>query len=70
MVRDATPRYVPGVIVYTRKITKGGRVTIPAPIRRRWNVRTLESEDHGDYVIFRPVFEETGEGVTSRRYSR
>jgi len=58
MVSVARSRYLRGITVYTRKITKGGRVTIPAPIRRRWNVSTLESEDHGDYVIIRPVVDE------------
>lgn len=37
------------------KISKGGQVSIPAPIRKRWGTRTLTLEDRGDEVILKPV---------------
>jgi AbrB family looped-hinge helix DNA binding protein len=37
------------------KITASGQVSIPAEIRRRWNVARLRLEDHGDHVTLEPV---------------
>lgn len=37
------------------KISKGGQVSIPAPIRKRWGTMTVVLEDRGEEVILRPV---------------
>jgi hypothetical protein len=39
----------------THKITAGGQVSLPAPVRRRWRTKTVRVEDHGDYVVVRPL---------------
>lgn len=36
-------------------VTRGGQVSIPAPIRHRWDTDTLLLEDRGDEVVLRPV---------------
>lgn len=37
------------------KISKGGQVSIPAQIRRRWATSTVVMVDHGDSIVFRPA---------------
>jgi bifunctional DNA-binding transcriptional regulator/antitoxin component of YhaV-PrlF toxin-antitoxin module len=37
------------------KISKGGQVSIPAPIRKRWGTTTLTLEDRGEEIVFKPV---------------
>lgn len=37
------------------KISKGGQVSIPAPIRKRWKTDRLVAEDHGDKLVLRPA---------------
>ena len=37
------------------KITTSGQVSIPASVRRRWRTRSVRVEDHGEYVVVRPV---------------
>ena len=37
------------------KISKGGQVSIPAPIRKRWGTSTLIAEDLGDRLLLRPA---------------
>lgn len=37
------------------KISRGGQVTVPAPVRRRWETEQVALEDHGDYLVLRPV---------------
>lgn len=37
------------------KISKGGQVSIPAPIRRRWGTSTLTLEDQGDHIVLEPA---------------
>jgi bifunctional DNA-binding transcriptional regulator/antitoxin component of YhaV-PrlF toxin-antitoxin module len=37
------------------RISKGGQVSIPAPIRKRWQTDELVAEDHGDRLILRPA---------------
>lgn len=36
-------------------ISKGGQVSLPAEIRRRWGVARLMLIDHGDRVELRPL---------------
>ena len=37
------------------KITRGGQISIPAPIRRRWGTDRVEVEDQGDALLVRPL---------------
>jgi hypothetical protein len=37
------------------KIPRGGQLSIPAEIRRRWDTGTLALEDLGDHVVLRPT---------------
>lgn len=37
------------------RISRGGQVTVPAPVRRRWETDRVALEDHGDYLVLRPV---------------
>jgi bifunctional DNA-binding transcriptional regulator/antitoxin component of YhaV-PrlF toxin-antitoxin module len=36
-------------------ISKGGQVSVPAEVRKRWNTQTVLAEDRGDHVVLRPV---------------
>jgi bifunctional DNA-binding transcriptional regulator/antitoxin component of YhaV-PrlF toxin-antitoxin module len=40
------------------RISKGGQVSIPAPIRKRWGTEDLVAEDHGDRLVLRPAPED------------
>ena len=40
------------------RISKGGQISIPAPIRKRWGTTELVAEDHGDRLILRPAPED------------
>lgn len=37
------------------KISKGGQISIPAPIRKRWGTGTVTLEDQGDQIVLKPV---------------
>jgi len=37
------------------KISKGGQVSIPAPIRKRWGTSTVTLEDRGEEIVLRPA---------------
>jgi AbrB family looped-hinge helix DNA binding protein len=37
------------------KISKGGQVSIPASIRKRWGTTTVILDDQGDQVVLKPV---------------
>jgi hypothetical protein len=43
------------MIIRTAKITRGGEISIPSGIRRRWGTSTLALEDLGDRIVLRPV---------------
>jgi bifunctional DNA-binding transcriptional regulator/antitoxin component of YhaV-PrlF toxin-antitoxin module len=36
-------------------ISKGGQVSVPASVRKRWRTRTVISEDRGDHIVLRPA---------------
>ena len=36
-------------------ISKGGQVSVPAEVRKRWRTHTVLAEDRGDHVVLRPV---------------
>jgi AbrB family looped-hinge helix DNA binding protein len=37
------------------KISRGGQISIPAPIRKRWGTTTVMLEDRGEEIVFKPV---------------
>jgi len=37
------------------KISRGGQVSIPAPIRKRWETKTITLDDQGDQIVLRPA---------------
>jgi AbrB family looped-hinge helix DNA binding protein len=39
----------------TAKVTRGGQISIPASIRRRWGTSTLKLEDLGDRIVITPA---------------
>jgi bifunctional DNA-binding transcriptional regulator/antitoxin component of YhaV-PrlF toxin-antitoxin module len=56
------------------RISRGGQITVPAPVRRRWETERVALEDHGEYLLLRPVadpvegfvgFAARGDGPTS-----
>jgi hypothetical protein len=36
-------------------IPKGGKVSLPAAVRKRWRTRTVLAEDRGDHMVLRHV---------------
>ncbi len=43
------------MIMKTAKITRGGQISIPSSIRRRWGTSTLKLDDLGDSVVLTPA---------------
>jgi bifunctional DNA-binding transcriptional regulator/antitoxin component of YhaV-PrlF toxin-antitoxin module len=41
-------------VIMTR-ISRGGQVTVPATVRRRWETERVALEDHGDHLVLRPI---------------
>lgn len=39
----------------TTTISKGGQISIPASVRRRWQTQRLFVEDQGDALVLRPI---------------
>jgi AbrB family looped-hinge helix DNA binding protein len=37
------------------KISKGGQISIPASIRKRWGTTTVTLEDRGEELVLRPA---------------
>jgi bifunctional DNA-binding transcriptional regulator/antitoxin component of YhaV-PrlF toxin-antitoxin module len=37
------------------RISKGGQISIPATIRRRWATSTVALEDQGDRIVLEPA---------------
>ena len=37
------------------KISKGGQISVPAPIRKRWASSTVLLHDEGDRIVIEPV---------------
>lgn len=36
-------------------ISRGGQISIPAPVRKRWGTTRLSIEDQGDRLVLRPI---------------
>lgn len=39
-------------------ISKGGQISVPADVRKRWKTRRLQVEDRGDELVIRPAPED------------
>lgn len=39
-------------------ISKGGQISVPADIRKRWQTRRLRLEDRGDEIVITPAPED------------
>ena len=39
-------------------ISKGGQISVPADVRKRWQTRRLQVDDRGDELVIRPVPED------------
>lgn len=51
-------------------ISKGGQISVPADVRKRWRTRRLQLEDRGDALVLRPAPEDpiaAAEGVLKGR---
>lgn len=44
-------------------ITRGGQISVPAAVRRRWRTRRVRIEDHGDSLTIFPAQEDPLEEV-------
>jgi AbrB family looped-hinge helix DNA binding protein len=54
------------------KISKGGQISIPAPIRHRWGTSTVLLEDQGDRVVLEPAPDDpitSAEGALADEFS-
>ena len=40
------------------KITRGGQISIPAPVRHRWGTSAVTIEDQGDRLVVEPASED------------
>jgi hypothetical protein len=37
------------------RISRGGQISVPGPVRRRWATERVAIEDHGDHLLVRPL---------------
>ena len=37
------------------RISRGGQLSVPAEVRKRWGTSTVTVEDHGDHLLIRPA---------------
>jgi AbrB family looped-hinge helix DNA binding protein len=42
-------------LMKTTRISRGGQITVPAEVRKRWGTTNLLVEDHGDSLVLRPI---------------
>jgi bifunctional DNA-binding transcriptional regulator/antitoxin component of YhaV-PrlF toxin-antitoxin module len=55
------------------KISKGGQVSIPAPIRHRWATSTVTLEDQGDRIVLQPADDDpiaAADGALAEEFGR
>lgn len=53
------------------RISKGGQISIPAPIRHRWGTATIALEDQGDRVVLEPALDDpiaSAEGALAEEF--
>jgi bifunctional DNA-binding transcriptional regulator/antitoxin component of YhaV-PrlF toxin-antitoxin module len=36
-------------------ISRGGQISVPATVRKRWGTHAVVAEDHGDRLVLRPA---------------
>lgn len=44
-------------------ISRGGQVSVPAEVRKRWAASAVLAEDHGDHLVLRPAPDDPVEAV-------
>lgn len=49
------------------KLTRGGQITVPAHVRRRWNASEVTIEDHDDHIVVRPLPEDRAARIRALR---
>lgn len=55
------------------KISKGGQISIPAAIRRRWGTSTVALDDQGDRLVIEPAADDpivAAEGALAAEFGR
>lgn len=48
-------RMIAFMLMKSTKISKGGQVSVPATVRKRWGTSRLTLEDRGDELVLRPA---------------
>ncbi len=43
------------LLMKTTTISRGGQISVPADVRRRWQTSRVEIEDRGDSIVVRPI---------------
>ena len=54
------------------KVSKGGQISLPAPIRHRWGTSTVVLDDQGDHLVIRPAPDDpiaAAEGALAAEFS-
>jgi AbrB family looped-hinge helix DNA binding protein len=54
------------------RISKGGQISIPAPIRHRWGTSTVALDDQGDRVVLEPAADDpiaAAEGALAEEFA-
>jgi bifunctional DNA-binding transcriptional regulator/antitoxin component of YhaV-PrlF toxin-antitoxin module len=54
------------------RISKGGQISVPAPIRHRWGTSTVVLDDQGDRVVIEPAPDDpiaAAEGALAREFA-
>ncbi|HET8607090.1 MAG TPA: AbrB/MazE/SpoVT family DNA-binding domain-containing protein [Gaiellaceae bacterium] len=44
-------------------ITKGGQISVPAAVRKRWGTRRVLIDDQGDHLVVKPLPDDPIEAV-------
>lgn len=55
------------------RVSKGGQISIPASIRKRWRTSTLALEDEGDRLIVEPAADDpiaAAEGALAKEFGK
>jgi bifunctional DNA-binding transcriptional regulator/antitoxin component of YhaV-PrlF toxin-antitoxin module len=54
------------------RISKGGQISVPAPIRHRWGTSTVVLDDQGDRIVIEPAPDDpiaAAEGALSHEFA-
>ncbi len=55
LVHPAQSCMIAFMIMKATKISRGGQISVPAQIRRRWNTSRVLLEDQGDRLVVHPA---------------